>query len=143
LAGKLKDPTSQVCAEIAAGEHDLERISVAIAACQRSGQRSLRWYFDLDVFGVDGLTGTFDDGDMTLNDCIMVERMTGKTWVSFNPIEAAAMAHPLLTMAFASHLGIERDKAAEMTQNLRAEDVLESVKQREVEPADPPEPSDS
>jgi len=128
--------TKTVCAQIAGGQHDIAAVGQAIQACIAAGHASMRWYFNLDALELDGVTGEFDEDDLTLNQADVIERVSGVPWTEFDPTRSARLARPLLVAALES-CGIESERGESMVAELKLNQILECIQRREVRPADP------
>jgi len=131
--------TDKLVAEIAQGHHDLGRVFEAGQACIKNGPASLRWQLDVDRLGVDTPTpvGTVGDGELTLHECAIVERVTKLRWDQIRPITSAEMALAVIETVLHTRGGMDRSEAATVAEGLSQNAVLDAYSEVEVRPAAP------
>lgn len=131
--------TDRVVAEIAQGHHDLGKVFEAIQACIKNGPASLRWQLDVDSLGVDTPepVGVVGDGELTLAECSIVERVTKKRWDQIRPIVSAEMALAVIETVLHTRGGLDRSDAAAAAEGLSQNAVVDAYTEVEVRPADP------
>jgi len=126
-------PSGQDIAQwIAAGDLDFELSAVydALSARFSEGAVGLTWSVvipDLDV--------SISEDDLTIDEAMMIEKMTGTTWASIDPVRTAADARAVLAVALSQRCGLTVDEAEEKLKTVRAADYLKGVKREVVTPA--------
>jgi len=135
--GKLD--TDRLVAEIAQGHHDLGAVFEAMQTCIKNGPASLRWRLDVESLGVDtpDPVGPVDEGELTLHECAVIERVTKRRWDQIKPIMSAEMALAVIETVLHTRGGLDRPEAASAAEALSQTKVLDAYSEFEVRPSDP------
>lgn len=113
---------SELAKEIALGRHDDDLPEIVEAVGLRAVERrvEVRWRL---TFG----DLVIDEENLTLDELVRVEELTGKTWLTLDPKRSARAARAFILAALESREGLSPADAAERLSDVTAHEVGDGV----------------
>ena len=129
----MTTPSGQDIAQhIAAGDLDGELGTVLEAIQLRfmEGAAAMTWSIDLPDLGL-----SLSENDLTIDEAMLIEKMTGTTWSEIEPVRSAAHCRAILAACLSQRQSLTPDEANEKLKTLKVVDLLGAIKRTEVNPA--------
>lgn len=126
-------PTGQDIAQrVAAGDLDgsLAIILEALQARFSEGAAALKWTIDCEPLGL-----KMSEDDLTLDEAMLIETMSGCTWAEIDPVRSATHCRAILAACISQRQGLTPEEATEKLKPLKVVELLRSIKREEVNPA--------
>lgn len=122
----------EIAQRIAVGELDdaIGAIYEALQARFSDGAVGLSWSIDMPDLGIE-----IAEDDLTIDEAILIEKMTGTTWASIDPVRSAADCRAVLAACLSQRQNLTPDEATERLRGVRVVDFLRAVKREAVVPA--------
>jgi len=124
-------PTGQELAQrIAAGDADghLTAIIEAVQARVADGAAAFQWeirWGDLEV----------TESDLTLDEALTVEKTTGSTWQTIDPLRSATHCRAILHACIVARTGVTSAEADAVLAPATVHEIIEAISKAEVNPA--------
>lgn len=117
---------------IAAGDLDegIGAIYEALQARFSEGAVGLTWSITMPDLGIE-----ISEDDLTIDEAMLIERMTGTTWASIDPVRSAVDCRAVLAACLSQRQGLSADEAEATLKGIKVVDFLRAVKRKAVTPA--------
>lgn len=121
-----------IAQRIAVGELDdaLGAIYDAMQSRFSEGAVGLTWSINMPDLGIE-----IAEDDLTIDEAMLIERMTGTTWANIDPVRSAADCRAVLAACLSQRQDMTADEADARLRGIKVVDFLRAVKREAVTPA--------
>lgn len=122
----------EVAQRIVAGDLDdgIGAIYEALQARFSDGTVGLTWSIKMPALDVE-----ITEDDLTIDEAMLIEKVTGTNWAQIDPVRSAADARAILAVSLSQRNGLTPAEADERLKTVRAADFLRCVRREVVTPA--------
>lgn len=127
----MTDTGQDIAQRIASGQLDESMAAIydAMQARFSDGAVGLTWSIVMPDLGIE-----ISEDDLTIDEAMLIERMTGTTWAAIDPVRSAADCRAVLAACLSQRQNMTADEADAKLRGVKVVDFLRAVKRQAVTP---------